>query len=134
MTSAVIRFGRDECVVHHRAAGDQREIRAFAQDLGVAEGEWRCAGRDDRSLVARETDIDRAVTCGDRDGRLLGLETVTRHHDTHVGEDAHQGDVFEHLMRATIGTNRHAGMRADDLHVGVVQADGRADLLPVAAG
>ena len=101
---------------------------------GLADFERRFVGGDHGRFLAAKTQVNRPPHLGERDRRFLRLDGVARDDDRHVRDDAHDGDVFDRLMRRAVRTDRDAGMRARDLDVGFVERHDRTHLLPRTPG
>src|SRR5690606_37790664 len=92
---------------------------------------FRCA--EYRGFLARQTKVTRMAVRGDSLGRFLGFNRITRSYYDHMWQHAHEGDVFEHLMRRAVRSDTDAGVAADYLYRHFIQAYGRADLFPVSS-
>ena len=129
------RFRRHEGFIDHQARCEDRDILAFAQDIGLAENK----GLDHVALKNRrgetgEAHIHGAVEIGDRHGRGLGLVRVGGAEDRHARNDAHERKVLDALMAAAVLADAHAGVGGADLDVEVRIGNGVADLLVGPAG
>ena len=127
-------IGGNQRIVDENAARDDRYVVTFPEHLRLADFERRFVGRDHGRFLAAEPQIDRPPHLGERDRRFFRLHGIARNDDRHVRNDAHDGDVFDRLMRRAVGTDRDAGVRARDLDVGFVERHDRAHLLPRTPG
>ena len=82
---------------------------------------------------AAHAHVHRARRGGGQLERGARRGVVRRHEHAHVGQDAHERHVLEHLVAAPVGAHRHAGMRGAYLHVQVAVAHRVADLVVGAA-
>jgi hypothetical protein len=123
-------LGRAQRLGQLDAAGDDGEVAALAQHVAPTDLEAVVLSEDDRGARAGEAHVDRAVVGrGGVDG-LARLDAVRGHDHGHVGQDAHQGHVLEHLVRLAVLAHREARVGGADLHVQLRHADRLADLLP----
>ena len=116
------------------ATGEEADIGALPQDLGLAECEVGIGVIDLRDGMPAHANVERSRRLGgDADGRLGGA-IVRRNEHAHVGEHAHHADVLERLVRGTVLAHRDAGVRGAHLDVEVRVADGVPDLVVAPAG
>src|SRR5690606_16028444 len=87
-----------------------------------------------RILDPRGPHVKNARILRDVANGLTRLDGVAGYDDLHVGEGAHDGDIFDHLVRAAIGTDRDAAVSRNELHRHLSVADGLTNLLPATSG
>jgi len=127
-------LGSHQGFVNHRAACDDRHIGTIPQAIRLANLERRGLIGDNRHFLASEPHIGRTEIPCDRQCRLARFHGVRRDDDTHVGQTAHHGDFLERLVGRAVRSDRDAAMCAAQFDIQIVVADGRADLIPGAAG
>ena len=97
-------LGRVEGRGDHQAVGDDRQVGAVAELVGLADLErGRAAGVDARHFGPADAEIDRPLVLEHRRGRGLGRLVVGRHDHHEAGQRTGQGDVLDaHLGRAIL--------------------------------
>ena len=119
---------------HEVAAGEEGDVSALAQQLGLADFELLTFRQEAGHLAATEAQIDGPDVLGGGQRGGLGLVEVGGHEHGHVGQHLHQGDVLHGLVRGAVLAERDAGVRAANLDVLVRVAHHLADLVIDAAG
>ena len=85
----------------------------------------------ERRLIAAQPDIRRTLIFAQKFRHPFCLQAITRRNNGHIRKAPHQRNVFKHLVRGAVGSNREPGMRANNNDRLIVKTNCRANLLPV---
>ena len=118
---------------YHMAAGENADVSAFRELLGLADPEIGFQGEDGPGGPA-EPQVNRALVGGNGFCGGLGLVVIAGNNDGHARQHFHQSDIFQDLVGGAVLTQSEARMRCADLHILSGVGDGLADLVIDPAG
>ena len=130
------RLARLERKLHHHAGGDDGDVLAVCKGGALIQLEAVALDLvgDGLDGGAAKAQIGRAVVVQQRLDGELHLVAVAGAEHLHAGNDAHERQILDALMRRAVLADGQAAVRADDLDVQVGIGDGIAHLLPCSAG
>ena len=130
------RFARGQRHLHHHARGDDGHVAAGGQLDALVQFKLVAGDLvgDGVHRGAAQTQISRAVVVQQRLDGELHLVTVAGAEDLHTGDDAHECEILDALMRRAVLSDGQTAVRTDDLDVQMRIGDGVAHLLPCAPG
>ena len=110
-----------------RAKADEGDIRAFAEDLGLTDGNLfhRLVRGRARAGPTREADGERAVVIHARVEQVAQLGLILGRGDDHVRQAAHVADIDEALMRLAVVADKPCAVHGE--HDGEVLDDDIVD-------
>ena len=99
--------------------GKNRKVFAFVHHIGLPDDERLVGIGEIGHGGTAETQIDGAVVFRGGDGRLLRLVVVAGVDDHHLGQSAHQGDIFHRLVGGAVFAEGDAGVGRSNLDIGL---------------
>ncbi len=127
-------IGSEECLVEQGAGSDDGEVVAKAEGFGAANFEGSLVGGENGRFVAGKAEVDRAGCFCGSDRGFAGFVHIAGNQYNHVWDDAHDRDVFRHLVGGAVGPDGNTGVCSGDFHRRVLQRGRGAELFPVSAG
>src|SRR5690349_15475187 len=85
------------CLPLKLSAGEDGDVGAFREDLGLTELEGQLIG-DDRPYGAAKPEVDGTCVIGNGYGGGFGLCIVAWYDYGHARQHLHQSDVFQYLV------------------------------------
>ena len=123
------RFTGLDGLVSHQTVGNDGDIRTLAQDLALADLEFKAVLMEHRNCQAPHAQVDRPLIFIRRLGGRLSLHAVGGADDDHAGDGAHQRKVLAALVACAVLAHGQTAVCCADLHIQMGIADGVADLL-----
>ena len=112
----------------HVTGGDDRDILALVEDIGLADLE-RLVRHEVGHFRPSETKVNGSVIFRGGDGRVLCLRPVARVDDHHVREDTHQSHILHGLVGGAVLAEGQSGVGGRYLDIGLAVADLHPDLV-----
>ena len=122
-------LGSGHRTMGERAVGDDRQVAAVAQHVGLARLERVAFGEEIRHPDPAEPQEDGAFEGGHPLGGGGGFDSVRRRHHCDVRDGADPGEILRGVVRRSQLSVGHARADAAKLHVRVGVGDIRLDLL-----
>ena len=119
----------------HLAAGDHQSVIAIAQQLGLADLKMIIIliQHDGNTVAAQQTHIHGALKLGYGFGSLHHFHCIAGIDNSQVGHGSQNRQIICCLMAGAVA-GLQAGQAADNLHIGVVLADGLRDKVIASSG